>query len=193
MNRRILLIDGHPDPNPAHLCNALAGAYAEGADIAGHEIRRLDVASLSFPILRDPQEFTQSPSYPDILTAQGNFLWADHLVFIFPLWLGGPPALLKAFMEILGCGEFLLGNSKGLFPEGRLAGRTARIVVTMGMPSFIYRLFFRAHGTMAFERGILRIAGIRSVRTTYIGGVGVSVDRCHRWLSTLNRMGHKAQ
>ena len=139
MKRRILLIDGHPDSNPARLCNALAGAYAEGASTAGHEIRQLDIASLSFPVLRDPQEFTRSPSHPDILAAQGHFLWADHLVFIFPLWLGGPPALLKAFMEILGCGEFLLGSGKGLFPKGRLAGRTARMVVTMGMPSFIYR------------------------------------------------------
>lgn len=193
MKRRILLIDGHPDSNPARLCNALAGAYAEGASIAGHEIRQLDIASLSFPVLRDPQEFTRSPSHPDILAAQGHFLWADHLVFIFPLWLGGPPALLKAFMEILGCGEFLLGSGKGLFPKGRLAGRTARMVVTMGMPSFIYRLFFHAHGTKAFERGILRIAGIKSVRTTYIGDVGFSADRCRRWLNTLKHMGRKAQ
>lgn len=193
MKRRILLIDGHPDPDPARLCNALAGAYAEGAGIAGHEIRRLDIALLSFPVLRDPQEFTRSPSHPDIVTAQGNFLWADHLVFIFPLWLGGPPALLKAFMEVLGCGEFLLGAGKGFFPKGKLTGRTARVVVTMGMPSFIYRLLFRAHGTKAFERGILRIAGIRSVRTTYIGGVGVSVNRCRRWLDTLKRMGRRAR
>lgn len=192
MKKRILVIDGHPNPDPAHLCNALAGAYAEGAGNAGHEIRRLDIASLSFPILRNPQEFIRPPSYPDIVAAQRDFLWADHLVFIFPLWLGGPPALLKAFMEVLGCGEFLLGTGNGHFPKGKLAGRTARIVTTMGMPSFIYRLYFRAHGIKAFAHGILRIAGIGSVRTTYIGGVGVSAESCRRWLDTLKLMGKAA-
>jgi len=193
MKKRILLIDGHPDPGPAHLCNALAGAYAEGAGNAGHEIRRLDIASLSFPVLRDPLAFTRPPSDPDIVAAQRDVLWAEHLVFIFPLWLGGPPALLKAFMEVLGCGEFLLGTGNGRFPKGKLAGRTARIAVTMGMPSLIYRLFFRAHGTKAFEHGILRIAGIKSVRTTYIGGVGGSAENGRRWLGILNHMGKAAR
>jgi hypothetical protein len=62
----------------------------------------------------------------------------------------------------------------------------------MGMPSLIYRMYYRAHGTKAFERGILRIAGVRSVRTTYIGRVGISVDRCRRWIDALQRLGAKA-
>jgi putative NADPH-quinone reductase len=193
VKKRILLVDGHPDGNTAHFCNALADTYVEGARFAGHEIRQLDIASLSFPILRNPQEFTRPPSSPDLLAAQDDFLWAEHLVFIFPLWLGGVPALLKAFMEGLGCGEFLLGQGNGKLPKGKLAGRTSRIVVTMGMPSLIYRLYFRAHGTKAFEHGILRIAGIRSVRTTYIGGVGVSADQCRRWLSVLKKLGTRAR
>jgi putative NADPH-quinone reductase len=189
VKKQILLINGHPDWNPTRFCSALAEAYVDGARLAGHEIRRLDIASLSFPISRDPQEFTRSPSNSDILAAQNAFIWAQHLVFIFPLWLGGVPALLKAFIESVGCGEFLLGQGKGPFPKGKLTGRTARIVVTMGMPSLIYRLYFRAHGTKAFEHGILRIAGVKSVRTTYIGNIGNSVDRCRRWLDALKRLG----
>lgn len=192
MKKRILLINGHPDASPARLCHALADAYAKGAASAGHDVRRLNIATLSFPILREPQEFMQPPANPDLLAAQDAFLWSEHIVFVFPLWLGGPPALLKAFMEGLGCGEFLLGRGKGGFPKGRLAGRTARIVVTMGMPSLIYRLYFRALGTRAFEHGILRIAGIRSVRTTLIGGIGASADRCRRWLGALRDLGAKA-
>lgn len=192
MKKRVLLINGHPDASAARLCHALADAYAQGARNAGHELKRLDIANLSFPILRDPKEFLRPPSNPDLVAAQNAFLWAEHIVFVFPLWLGGPPALLKAFMEGLGCGEFLLGQGKGGFPKGRLAGRTARIVVTMGMPSLVYRLYFRALGTRAFERGILRIAGIGSVRTTYIGGIGTSDDRCRRWIGTLRTLGRKA-
>jgi putative NADPH-quinone reductase len=192
VKKRILLIDGHPDASPARLCHALADAYAQGAGNAGHELKRLNIASLSFPILRDPKEFLRPPSDPDLLAAQDAFLWAEHIVFVFPLWLGGPPALLKAFMEGLGCGEFLLGQGAGGFPKGRLAGRTARIVVTMGMPSLIYRLYFRALGTRAFERGILRIAGIRAIHTTYIGGIGTSPNRGRRWVGALRALGRKA-
>ncbi len=192
MKKRVLLINGHPDANPARLCHALADAYAKGATGAGHDVKQLNIATLSFPILRDPQEFMQPPANPDLLAAQDAFLWSEHIVFVFPLWMGGPPALLKAFMEGLGCGEFLLGQGKGGFPKGRLAGRTARIVVTMGMPSLIYRFYFRAFGTRAFEHGILRMAGIRSVRTTLIGGIGASVDRCRRWVGVLRDLGAKA-
>ena len=48
---RILIIQGHPDPDPARYCRALAAAYAEGAREGGHEIRVLDLAALSIPPL----------------------------------------------------------------------------------------------------------------------------------------------
>jgi putative NADPH-quinone reductase len=189
VKKRILLINGHPDASPARFCSALAGAYADGAEAAGHEIRRLDIASLSFPILRNPQEFPQKATNPDIVEAQRAFLWAEHLVFIFPLWLGGVPALLKAFMEALGCGEFLLGQGSGKFPKGNLAGRSARIIVTMGMPALAYRLYFRAHGTKAFARGILKISGVGPIRTSCIGGIGASAARCTKLLEKARHLG----
>ena len=51
-SRRILLIQGHPDPKGGHLCHALAQAYADGAAEAGHKLRRVEVAQLDFPLLR---------------------------------------------------------------------------------------------------------------------------------------------
>jgi putative NADPH-quinone reductase len=39
MSERILILQGHPEPSARHLCHALAEAYAEGAQGAGHEIR----------------------------------------------------------------------------------------------------------------------------------------------------------
>ena len=62
----------------------------------------------------------------------------------------------------------------------------------MGMPSLIYRTLFRAHGTRAFEKGILRMAGIKPVRTSYIGDIGISFDRCRRWVSRMRAFGAKA-
>ena len=54
---RILIIVGHPDPDPSRLCRALADAYTEGAERAGHTVRRIDIATLEFPLLRTMEEF----------------------------------------------------------------------------------------------------------------------------------------
>lgn len=52
MPRHILIIDGHPDPDPARFCHALADAYAESAENAGHGVERLTLAALDIPLLR---------------------------------------------------------------------------------------------------------------------------------------------
>ena len=44
MNRRILLIQGHPDGSEPHLCHALATSYAEGAAEGGHAVRQIKLA-----------------------------------------------------------------------------------------------------------------------------------------------------
>ena len=44
MSKRILVIQGHPDKNPARLCSALLAAYTQGAQAAGHLVRQLILA-----------------------------------------------------------------------------------------------------------------------------------------------------
>lgn len=95
---RIAIIDGHPDPDQARFVHALAEAYAAGAETGIHEVRRIDIASLDFPILRSAKEWRESEPATAIHRAQIDVRWADHLVILFPLWLGDMPALLKAFL-----------------------------------------------------------------------------------------------
>jgi putative NADPH-quinone reductase len=52
-----------------------------------------------------------------------------------------------------------------------LKGRSARVVVTMGMPALLYRLLYGAHGVKAFNRSILAISGVGPIATTCLGGV----------------------
>lgn len=98
---------------------------------------------------------------------------------------------MKAFLEALACGEFLIGKGKHNFPKGNLKGRSARIVVTMGMPSLAYRLLFGAHGIKAFRKSILSIAGVAPIRTT-LGGVGASAAQTGRPPARLRRLGARA-
>ena len=172
MARNILILNGHPDPASKGLCHALAEAYAEEATDAGHIVRRLDIAALQFGLLRSQAEFDRKADAPAIVGAQEALMWANHLVVIFPLWLGAMPALLKGFFEQTLRPGFAFVDRPHRFPIGKLKGRSARIIVTMGMPAFIYRWYMRAHSLKSLEHDILRFVGISPVRSTVLGSVG---------------------
>jgi putative NADPH-quinone reductase len=143
MTRRILILQGHPDAGHPHLCHALADAYAAGAEGAGHELRRLDIGTLDFPLLRSKADWDEGALPAGLAAAQADIAWAQHLVPLFPLWLGGMPALVKGFLEQLARPGFALSHFReGELPKKLLAGRSARIVVTMGMPALVYRWYF---------------------------------------------------
>ncbi len=187
--RRIAIIQGHPDPAGGHFCGALAAAYEDGARAAGHEIRRIEVARLDFPLLRSQAEFEHGSPPAAIAGAQETLRWADHWVLVWPLWLGTMPALLKAFLEQVGRPGFAFRYG-GRVPEKLLRGRSARIVVTMGMPAPVFRWWFGAHGLRALERNILAFIGIGPIRETLIGGIGaVDAAKAGRWLDRMRSLG----
>jgi putative NADPH-quinone reductase len=190
--KRITIIQGHPDPNEAHLCHALAWAYDEGARAAGHEVRSIDVSQLNFPLIRNQREFMRGEIPPDIRKAQADILWANHLLICYPLWLGTLPALLKGFFEQTFRYGFAIENS--LKPKKLLKGRSARIVVTMGMPAAVYRYYFRAHGLKSLESGILSLSGIGPIRASLIGMVEQSKpDYRARWIDAIRKLGSGAK
>lgn len=191
--RRILLIEGHPDTAPERLNHVLADAYAEGAQAAGHAVRRLLVGSLDFPVLRTQHAWQTEPVPPGLRGAQGDLVWAQHVMIFFPLWMGDMPALLKAFLEQVARPGFAVG-AEGASPFGpkALAGRSARVVVTMGMPAAVYRWFYRAHSVKALERNILGLVGFAPVNETLIGGVEtLGTPGVARWVRTLRKLGHQ--
>ncbi|MEY3447044.1 MAG: hypothetical protein RIR45_1799, partial [Pseudomonadota bacterium] len=97
--QRILLIQGHPDGLTRHLGHALEDAYAQGAQDAGYEVRRVAVAHLDFPLLRSQQAWEADTLPSTLVQAQADIGWAQHIVLFFPLWLGDMPAVLKGFLE----------------------------------------------------------------------------------------------
>lgn len=191
---RILVIQGHPDAGAHHLCHALADAYAEGAASVGHGVRRVNVALLDFPVLRSQADWQDGPVPPALAPVQLDLSWAQHLVFVFPLWLGDMPALLKAFLEQIARPGFAFKEASGNpFGVKGLSGRSARVVVTMGMPALVYRWLYRAHSVKSLERNILGFVGISPVKETLIGGVeGLGAQGVQRWLDKLNKLGRDA-
>lgn len=188
--KRIVVIQGHPDPAPGRFGRALAEAYAQGAESAGHEVTTIELARLQFPLLRNEKEWREAPP-PAIRRAQEAIVAAKHLVFVFPLWLGDMPALVKGFLEQTLRPGFALGEAKRGFPPKLLKGRSARIVVTMGMPGLFYSLYYRGHSMKSLKRNILEFCGIAPVATSLVGTVGSARSR-KQWLAKMHALGVKA-
>lgn len=194
MTQRICIIDGHPDGNPKRLCRALAEAYAEGAVSSGYQVSRINISELIFPLLERNEEFLTPPPEP-VLTEREKIAAADHVVILFPLWLGGMPAKLRAFFEQAARGGFFLSEpeKQGNWPRKMMAGKSARVIITMGMPGAVYRVMMDAGSLKALERGILGISGFKPVRHTILGGAGdVSPERLSAWKSEVWELGHSA-
>jgi putative NADPH-quinone reductase len=195
MSSRILVIDGHPDVAPGRYVHALAEAYRKGAEEAGHQVRSIGVGKLRFASLRSNEEFMKGAPPTAISEAQEDLRWADHVVILFPLWLGSMPGLLKSFLEQLLRPGFAFGAARGKgLPERLLKGRSARIIVTMGMPAFFYRWYYRSHSLKSLERNILAFCGIAPVRSSIVGMVeGMSAAQREKWLEKMRALGRLAR
>lgn len=196
--RRIIILQGHPDPVGGHFCHALAQAYAKGATEAGHEIQVVSIATLAFPLLRSRKD--QRGEVPAaIAAAQAALTRADHVVLIYPVWNGGAPALVKGFFEQVFRPAFIFPDSAANERLGfysyytqrkALKGKTARVVITMQMPAFVYRWIFHPHP----EKNTLRVSGIGPARESLIGRVE-SPDgrRREQWLRKLHALGREGR
>ncbi len=195
MARHMTIIQGHPDPQRTHFGHALAAAYANGANEAGHEVRSIEVASLEFPLLRTKEEFETSVPPESIRQAQDAIRWAHHVVILYPLWLGTMPALLKGFFEQVFRPGFAADQSKSdRMPKGLLRGRSVRIVITMGMPAFFYRWYYRAHSLKSLERNLLGYAGLGPIKETLIGFVESSNPaKRQQWLEKMRALGREGR
>lgn len=189
MPKRVAIIDGHPDPDQLHFVHGLADAYETAARDSGHAVRRIAVANLNFPLLRTAHDYRTGRPSAEIAACQETLAWAEHWVILYPLWLGSMPALLKAFFEQVARPGYAFRASGG-GAKKPLAGRSAHVFVTMGMPEFFYRWYYRAHSLKSLERNILAFIGIAPVRATVIGKVdGVSASARRSWLKRMRGYG----
>ncbi|HVL74427.1 MAG TPA: NAD(P)H-dependent oxidoreductase [Noviherbaspirillum sp.] len=195
MSKRILLIQGHPDASARHFGHELEDAYAEGALALGHEVRRIQIAKLDFPMLRSQYDWEKGELPASLAESQEAIKWCEHLVLFFPLWLGDMPALMKAYLEQVARPGFAFGEAgTASFGNKGLLGRSARVVVTMGMPAMIYRWYFRAHSVKSLERNILGFVGFSPVNETLIGNVGsIDAKSAERWIEKLATLGGLAE
>ena len=191
--RKILIMNGHPDPESYN--QALASAYESGAREAGHAVEQLRVSELNFDANLAHGYRQRSEWEPDLHTAWQKIQAADHLVWIFPLWWGFMPAKLKGLIDRLflpGLAFAYADGQKQGYPEPLLAGRTAHLITTLDYPVWFYRYVLGAPGTRVMRKLILAFVGIKTSRTTYIGPIKDSKPAFReKWLERVRGYGGK--
>ena len=193
LSKHVVVIVGHPDPDGTHFGHALSDAYVAGAREVGHQLTIITVAQLDFPLLRTKTDFDSGEVPASLRDAQTAIGKAEHLVIVYPLWLGSMPAFLKGFFEqVLRPGFAFGAPAAGAFPRKLLAGKSARLVVTMGMPALLYRWFYRSHGVKSLVRSVLNGCGIRPVRVSLVGRIDAPEAGARaKWLARMRALGRR--
>lgn len=182
-SRGILIINGHPDASS--FCGSIASQYAETAKLAGHDVQVLYLGDMRFEFSLKKAYKSIQPLEPDLERAWDLMMDSRHLVFVFPIWWGGMPAVLKGFFDRL----LLPGKAFRYRPgtnrcDGLLAGRSAEVFTTMDTPPWYYRWVQFEPAHRQIRHLILGFCGIKPVRITALGAIR-SADEQQRkaWLA----------
>jgi NAD(P)H dehydrogenase (quinone) len=197
---KIAIVVGHPARDS--YCEALGEAYRRGAESAGHQAQLFVLARMNFDAILREGYRREQPLEPDLVTAREALRNCSHMVFVFPLWCGDMPAIMKGFIERFMQPDLLAVQAAGRksnLDQARaewkfLKGKSARVIMTMGMPGWFYRWYFGAHALKLLRRNILHFTGVRPVRSTIYGMVEAAGDEKRRqWLREVEALGHDAR
>lgn len=164
-NMNILIIYAHPNHQ------SFNGAVLEQVQNnlgKQHTVKTIDLYAEHFdPVLffdkehrrRDLATDPYTKKYRDLIT------WANELIFIFPVWWGGMPAILKGFTDrVFVSGWAYKGKKIGM--EGKLGGRRAWIIISHDTPRIAVP-FMPDYGSV-LKRQVLGNCGIKPCRITHL-------------------------
>lgn len=189
--KNILIINGHP--NKASFNTALAEAYKAGASTKQVHIQEINIADLNFnPNL----EFGYSKRMelePDLVDAWQKITWADHLVWIHPVWWGGLPAKLKGFIDrVFLPGRAFSYKENSVWWNKLLTGKTAHIITTLDQPGWYYALVYGKPSVNQLKKSTLQFCGIKPVKVTYVGIIKDATEAQHsKWLKQIETLGSR--
>lgn len=188
--KKILIINGHPDKESFNF--GLAAAYKKGAEnTPDTEVKEIRIRDLKFnPNLQFGYR-KRTELEPDLLAAQELIKWADHLVWVYPVWWGSVPALMKGFLDRVFLPGFAFNKREGsLLWDKLLVEKTARLICTLDQPSWFYKWINGAPSHIAMKRLTMQFVGVKKVSLTAIGPIRNSSDKFRRkWLKKVERLG----
>jgi len=189
--KNILIINGHPDRESLNW--ALSENYRKGAIMTGASVKSLNLIDLNF----DPNlKYGYRIPYPlesDLEKSIALIKNADHIVWFFPMWWYGTPALLKGFIDRTFLPGIAFKYEKGkVFPDKLLKGKTSRMVVTSDTVSWYHNFFMKKPVINHMKKGVLEFCGIKPVKVTYLAPVRSStLEQRNKWIHKVARLGEQ--
>ncbi|RUT29019.1 flavodoxin family protein [Paenibacillus zeisoli] len=160
-----------------------------------HEIEVVDLYAESFdPLLVFNEHKRRRDMHidPKLEKYRNQLLWAERIVFIYPIWWGRPPAMLLGYIDQMFASNFAYRDKGGLFPEGLLKGKSVVCISTMKGP-VLYPLFWlnNAHKTL-MRRALFSFVGIKKVKFFEFGNMEKSggnqakkLKQVHQYFKTI--------
>lgn len=178
-------------PNQNGLCYAAFESMKKGFEKAGHTVIATDLYKDNFnPVLFfDEENKRRNIQYdPSTEEYRNSILWADHLVFVYPIWWSGMPAILKGFIDRVFATGFAY-HFKGILPVGHLKPKTAWIVNTHDSPQIFATLFQQDYGRVLKKQILQLMCGIKKVKHITLPFVkSTTLEKREKWLTHLNKL-----
>ena len=189
--KKILIINGHPNKNSFNSC--LVDAYKRGTSTQPCEIKEINISDLKFNPNLEFGYQKRMELESDLLDAQQKISWAEHLVWVHPVWWGGLPALLKGFIDRVFLPGFAFKyREKSVWWDKLLTGKTAHIITTLDQPGWYYSLMYGKPSVNQLKKSTLQFCGIKPVKVTYIGIIKDSSGaQKTSWLYKVEKLGSK--
>lgn len=188
-NNKILIINGHPDKES--YCFSLADSYKKGANKTSADIKEIVIRDLIFnPNLQFGYR-KRTDLEPDLLDAQQKISWANHIVWIYPVWWGSIPAIMKGFIDRVFLPGFAFQKREGsVWWDKLLTGKSARIICTLDQPDWYYRIFNGKPSHSAMKKLTCEFSGIKPVKITSIAPIRLSKESFRiNWLNKIEKLG----
>jgi NAD(P)H dehydrogenase (quinone) len=149
-------------------CHPLADSFnaavrdraLKGLESAGHETRVLDLYAMGFdPVLsaqgrRDYH--TEGLNEVEVAEHLAALRWCEALIFVYPTWWYGPPAMLKGWLDKVWVPHATFEMPKPMKPIGRVLTniRVVAAVSTLGSPWWWWKLGIGEPGRRMLLRGL---------------------------------------
>ena len=189
MEKKILIINGHPDHES--FCVGVSNAYKKGVLNSNAKVREIDIRSLDFNPNLEFGYRKRAELEPDLIKAQEAVSWANHIVWIFPVWWGSYPAIMKGFIDRVFLPGFAFKKRENsIWWDKHLTGKSARVILTLDQPSWYFRWINGRPTYFSMKKLFLQFVGIQKVKFTTIGSLRLSTDEYRKkWLQKVEVMG----
>lgn len=189
---KAVLISAHPCADS--YTGAIATAARRGLESSGHTVTHLDLYAIDFVAAMTRQEHVayqaQEPA-PDATVREHGELVRDAqlLVFVYPTWWGGPPAVLKGWLErVMVPGVAFTFDGAGRVRPGLTNVKRIVGVSTYGSP-WTYVKLLNDNGRRMLMRALRMVCG-RRTGTTWLGLYSVDTSGANERAAFLDRVEH---